>query len=48
MNVNGDKIVEINCDDNHVNMIKQLMVNINFFTGDEFSEKDENDLSNEG
>ena len=34
-------------DHNHVNMIKQLMVNINFFTGDEFSEKDENDLSNE-
>ena len=29
-------------------MIKQLMVNINFFTGDEFSEKDENNWSNEG
>ena len=28
-------------------MIKQLMVNINFFTGDEISEKDENNLFNE-
>ena len=38
----------INGDDNHVNMIKQLMEIINFFTGDEISEKDEKLFTNEG
>ena len=46
--VKGSEWDNVKCDDNHVNMIKQLMEIINFFTGDEISEKDENNLSNEG
>ena len=44
----GGKGDWINGDDNHVNMIKQLMEIINFFTGDEISEKDEKLFTNEG